>query len=183
MADRIRLLRNYGSRTKGKNEVVGYNSRLDELQAAFLRVRLSRLDAWNRRRVDNAKAYLEESRDVGIGVGLPSLADAAESVWHLFVIRHHRRDQLAVLGRHYMPIWSLSAMLVDDSSTNTNRPASMLLRCGLGLDRGRLPIAEQVAGEVLSLPVGPHLTMEGRQHVLSGLAQAISQLGPYPLSA
>ena len=174
LADRIRVLRNYGSRSKGKHEVVGRNSRLDELQAAFLRVRLSRLEAWNRRRLDNAKAYLEESRSAGIGVALPSLADAAESVWHLFVIRHHRRDQLAE---------RLFAAGIETLVHYPEPPHRSGAYAHLGLDRGRLPIAEQVASEVLSLPVGPHLTTEGRQHVLSGLAQAISHLGPYPLSA
>jgi dTDP-3-amino-3,4,6-trideoxy-alpha-D-glucose transaminase len=173
LAARIRMLRNYGSRSKGKNEVVGCNSRLDELQAAFLRVRLSRLGAWNRRRADNAQAYLEESRHVGIGVGLPSLTDAAEPVWHLFVIRHHRRDQLAE---------RLFAAGIETLVHYPEPPHRSGAYAYLGLDRERLPIAEQLAGEVLSLPVGPHLTTEGRRHVLAGLAQATSQLGPYPLS-
>lgn len=174
LADRIRLLRNYGSRSKGKHDVVGCNSRLDELQAAFLRVRLSHLDAWNRRRAEHARAYLEESAGAGIGVGLPSVAHAAEPVWHLFVIRHHQRDKLAE---------RLFAAGIETHVHYPEPPHRSGAYAHLALDRDRLPIADQTATEVLSLPVGPHLTTEGRRHVLSGLAQATSHLGPYPHSA
>jgi dTDP-3-amino-3,4,6-trideoxy-alpha-D-glucose transaminase len=170
LADRIRLLRNYGSRSKGKNELVGCNSRLDELQAAFLRVRLSRLDGWNRRRAENANVYLEESPSAGVRVGLPSVAHAAEPVWHLFVIRHHRRDKLAE---------RLFAAGIETLVHYPEPPHRSGAYAHLGLGGDRLPLADQFAGEVLSLPVGPHLTTEGRRHVLSGLAQATSPLGPF----
>ena len=174
LADRIRLLRNYGSRSRGRHDVVGCNSRLDELQAAFLRVRLSHLDAWNHRRAEHATAYLEESATSGIRIGLPSVASEAEPVWHLFVIRHHQRDELAA---------RLLAAGIETLVHYPEPPHRSRAYAHLALDRDRLPMAEQMATEVLSLPVGPHLTTEGRRHVLSGLAQATAQLGPYPPSA
>jgi dTDP-4-amino-4,6-dideoxygalactose transaminase len=173
LADRIRLLRNYGSRTKGTNEVAGWNSRLDELQAAFLRVRLPRLDAWNRRRAENARAYLSELPSAGVRVGLPSVAPRAEHVWHQFVIRHHRRDKLA---EH------LSAAGIETLVHYPEPPHRSGAYAYLALDGARLPITSQVASEVLSLPVGPHLTMEGRRHVVAALAEAAAQLGPDPAS-
>jgi dTDP-4-amino-4,6-dideoxygalactose transaminase len=174
LADRIRLLRNYGSRSRGKHEVLGCNSRLDELQAAFLRVRLSHLDDWNHRRAEHAEAYLEQSAAAGIRIGLPSVARDAEPVWHLFVIRHHQRDELAK---------RLLAAGIETLVHYPEPPHRSSAYAHLALDRDRLAMAEQMATEVLSLPIGPHLTTEGRRHVLSGLANATSQLGPYSQSA
>src|SRR5205814_1902340 len=93
LADRIRVLRNYGSKKKYYNECIGYNSRLDELQAAFLRAKLKKLDEWNDRRRAIAARYLE-SWSGAIELTLPFVPDWAEPVWHLFVVRHSQRDQL-----------------------------------------------------------------------------------------
>src|SRR5205085_10478296 len=87
-----RLLRNYGAREKYYNDVKGANSRLDEMQAALLRVRLRHLDEWNARRAHIAAIYLEGLRDSR--VLLPLVARGAEPVWHLFVVRSPRRDGL-----------------------------------------------------------------------------------------
>ena len=92
LLDRLRILRNYGSRTKYVNEVQGHNSRLDPLQAAVLRVKLRHLDAWNARRRVIADTYLQELE--GTGVVAPIAPQWAGSVWHLFVIRHPARDAL-----------------------------------------------------------------------------------------
>ena len=93
LADKIRVLRNYGSQKKYFNEVKGYNSRLDELQAAFLREKLKKLDEWNDRRRKVAAHYLTEM--VGTpNLTLPFVPEWAEPVWHLFVVRHPKRDAL-----------------------------------------------------------------------------------------
>jgi dTDP-4-amino-4,6-dideoxygalactose transaminase len=92
IADRVRLLRNYGSRIKYQNEVQGYNSRLDPLQAAFLGVKLQRLAEWNNRRRAIAERYLAELEIADLI--LPHVPHVTEPVWHLFVIRHPRRDEL-----------------------------------------------------------------------------------------
>jgi len=93
LAERIRTLRNYGSKKKYYNEVKGYNSRLDELQAAFLRVKLKKLDDWNGRRSEVAKAYLNHLAGID-NLSLPVVPEWAEPVWHLFVVRHPQRDRL-----------------------------------------------------------------------------------------
>src|SRR5205823_5585649 len=91
LAAKVRLLRNYGSRTKYHHEERGANSRLDELQAALLRVKLRHLDAWNARRAILADGYRAALAGVS-GLTLPSHVEGTESAWHLFAIRHPRRD-------------------------------------------------------------------------------------------
>src|SRR5918992_4509252 len=93
LAERVRLLRNYGSKVKYHHDLPGMNSRLDSLQAAFLRIKLRRLDEWNERRREVAERYLERL-DGTEGLVLPAVADWAEPVWHLFVVQHPRRDDL-----------------------------------------------------------------------------------------
>ena len=93
LADRLRVLRNYGSRVKYFNEVAGYNSRLDPLQAAFLRVRLPHVDEWNSRRRGMAARYAEALSGIA-GISLPHVPEGTTSAWHLFVIRCKERDAL-----------------------------------------------------------------------------------------
>jgi len=162
LADRVRTLRNYGSKKKYYNEVKGYNSRLDELQAAFLRVKLGKLDEWNARRRGVAARYLAELKNVP-GLVLPLVPDWAEPVWHLFVIRHPGRDRLqqqladAGIGTliHYPVPPHLSGAYADGRGS-----------------RGDYPLAEELAGTVLSLPMGPHLTREHTGRVVEELHRA-----------
>ncbi|NOU01133.1 MAG: DegT/DnrJ/EryC1/StrS family aminotransferase [Gallionella sp.] len=144
LADRIRELRNYGSRVKYVNEVRGFNSRLDSLQAAILRVKLQHLDIANQVRRAIASQYLTGL--AGIGVTIPYVPDWAEPVWHLFVIRSKSREQLqahlnqAGIGSliHYPIPPHLQGAYAD-----------------LEFSKGAFPIAERLAGEVLSLPISP----------------------------
>ncbi|HET7776282.1 MAG TPA: DegT/DnrJ/EryC1/StrS family aminotransferase, partial [Azospira sp.] len=92
LAERLRLLRNYGSRTKYRNEEPGFNCRLDELQAAFLRAKLPLLDGWNQRRAQIAGRYLAGLQESGLV--LPQVASGHGPVWHLFVVRSQQRDAL-----------------------------------------------------------------------------------------
>jgi dTDP-4-amino-4,6-dideoxygalactose transaminase len=94
IAERIRILRNYGSRVKYENEVQCYNSRLDQIQAAVLRVKLRVLDEWNARRKAIAKRYLIDLAENQAQIRLPRIHDYTDPVWHLFVIRHPKRDAL-----------------------------------------------------------------------------------------
>jgi len=149
LADRLRVLRNYGSKVKYYNEIKGYNSRLDELQAAFLRVKLRHLDAWNARRKKVAELYFSELGTRNSELILPSVPEWAEPVWHLFVVRHPGRDCLqarlseAGVGTliHYPVPPHLSGAYSD-----------------LGHRCGAFPVAEQLADSVLSLPMSPHLS-------------------------
>lgn len=147
IADRIKVLRNYGSRVRYHNEVIGYNSRLDELQAAHLRVKLRHLDAWNGRRTQLARLYLD--RLSGSECVLPFVPDWAEVVWHLFVIRHSARD-------------ALQKRLSDEGiQTIIHYPIPPHLSgaySDMEFKRGDFPIAERMADEVLSLPIGPQLS-------------------------
>jgi dTDP-4-amino-4,6-dideoxygalactose transaminase len=155
LADRIRHLRNYGSKVRYQNDYAGMNSRLGELQAAFLRAKLPHLADWNARRRAVAARYLEQLRGVGDLV-LPFVPDWVEPVWHLFVVRTRRRD---ALQEH------LSAREVG---TQVHYPVPPHLSGAYrtaGWKRGDFPLAERLAGEVLSLPMGPHLRADEVDYV------------------
>lgn len=157
IADRIRLLRNYGSRIKYHNEVIGYNSRLDELQAAFLRAKLSHLDRDNGRRRQIASHYLAGLADVALG--LPHVPNWAEPVWHLFVIRHKDRDGLAKRLRE------------RGIGTMVHYPVPPHLQpayCQYG-GVASFPISETIHREVLSLPMGPVMSDEDVEHVIAAV--------------
>jgi dTDP-4-amino-4,6-dideoxygalactose transaminase len=149
IAERIRLLRNYGSRVKYVNDAPGYNSRLDAIQAAILRVKLRVLDRWNERRGETAATYARELS--GSDLILPRVPDWASPSWHLYVVRHTRRDELQRRLRE------------RGVETLTHYPVPPHLQrayANLNLRRGQFPIAERMADSVLSLPMGPHLDGE-----------------------
>ena len=165
LADRLRVLRNYGSRRKYEHEVEGTNSRLDELQAALLRVGLRHLDERNARRAAHAEAYLEQ-----LG-GLPGLRlpppprDGHEPVWHVFAVHHARRDALQ------------AALAEDGIGTLIFYPVPPHLSgayAELGLGEGAFPITEELARTTLAIPVGPDLTAEQRELVVAALRRALS---------
>jgi dTDP-4-amino-4,6-dideoxygalactose transaminase len=164
LADRLRVLRNYGSRVKYVNEVPGWNSRLDPLQAAVLRVKLQHLDAWNARRAEIAGLYREKL--AGSGVALPAVPAWAEPVWHLFVIRHPRRDAVQQ---------ALNEAGIGTLIHYPIPPHRQQAYANLGYPAGAFPIAERLADDVLSLPMGPHLRLQEAQqvaHVLQKVSQA-----------
>lgn len=166
---RLRRLRNYGfadgQAADGIAIELGINSRLDELQAAFLRVRLRHLDDWNARRRTTARFYLDALADLPIG--LPPADDHCESAWHQFVIRVKDRDAVrAALSEqgvetlvHY-PLPPFAHPALRDRLTSTPN----------------FPVAERLAAEVLSLPVGPHLG-EGRRKVAEAMGATMGN-GP-----
>ncbi|PYY02221.1 MAG: erythromycin biosynthesis sensory transduction protein eryC1 [Acidobacteria bacterium] len=168
IADRVRTLRNYGSRTKYSNDYKGFNSRLDEFQAAFLRVKLRKLDEWNNRRQAVAFRYIKEFQSIPELV-LPHIRDWADPVWHLFVVRHLARKELqrqlttAGIGTliHYPIPPHQSHAYADDATT----PKS-------------LPIAEFLSSSVLSLPMGPHLTDSQMEAVISAATKATAICAP-----
>jgi len=145
VAQRLRLLRNYGSASKYVHDVKGTNSRLDEVQAAVLRVKLPRVDGWNERRAAVATTYDEAFSDLPLT--LPQVDPGGTPVWHLYVVRHPHRDDLqAELTRQGV------ATLVHYPVPPHRQGAYA------DLDLGALELAERLAGEVLSLPIGPHLS-------------------------
>jgi dTDP-4-amino-4,6-dideoxygalactose transaminase len=147
LADRVRVLRNYGSRTKYFNEVRGFNSRLDEIQAAVLRVKLGHLDEWNARRRRIAEWYLRELKDCDLI--LPYVPDWAGPVYHLFALRSGQRDRL----QQYLKTQDVGTLIHYPVPPHLQQAYS-----GIGLAAGALPISERIHREVLSLPIGPHVT-------------------------
>lgn len=158
LAEKLRVLSNYGSQVKYKNEVKGFNSRLDELQAAFLREKLKKLDEWNGRRKIIAVEYLSKLCDSE--VALPYIPEWADPVWHLFVVRHLQRDQLQ------------KKMIDLGIGTMIHYPIPPHLQGAyieLGLRKGAFPVAEKIHNEVLSLPIGPHLTIDSVGSVIAAV--------------
>ncbi len=159
LADQIKVLRNYGSRQKYYNEVKGYNRRIDGLQAAFLSVKLRVLDEWNKRRTKIANKYITGLSGIE-GIVLPEVPEYADPVWHQFIIRSNSRDylqkRLVGLGVqtmiHYPIPPHLSGAYQDLSFT-----------------AGDFPLAERIANEVLSLPIGPHMPEEDCEYVISSI--------------
>ena len=160
LADRIRVLRNYGSRVKYVNEVQGYNSRLDPLQAAMLRVKLAHLDAWNARRAQIAQTYLDGLCDTDLV--LPHVPDWAAPVWHLFVVRHPQRDALQQ-GLAEAGVGTLIHYPIP--------PHRQAAYVEAGFAAEDFPIASQLANEVLSLPMGPQLAFSQAQIVIRAIAE------------
>ncbi|MEK6299789.1 MAG: DegT/DnrJ/EryC1/StrS family aminotransferase [Acidobacteriota bacterium] len=164
LAERVRVLRNYGSREKYYNEDKGMNSRLDELHAALLRVRLEHLDKWNARRTRIAGMYLEGLKTAD--VMLPAVADGADPVWHLFVIRSKRRDEL----QRYLKSVGVSTLVHYPVPPHLQKA---YLEMGFG--EGSLPVSETIHREALSLPMGPHLSDEDVICVIEAVQSFVGQ--------
>jgi len=162
LAAKLRLLRNYGSTVKYHHEIKGTNSRLDELQAAMLRVKLAHLDDWNARRVAVADRYLSELDGLD-GLVLPAVPDWAEPVWHLFVVQTTERGGLQE---------RLTAAGVQTLIHYPVAPHRSPAFGELGLGAGTFPHAERLAEQVLSLPIGPHLTTEQVDTVIAAVRSA-----------
>jgi dTDP-4-amino-4,6-dideoxygalactose transaminase len=156
IAEKVRQLRNYGSKVKYQHDLAGYNSRLDEMQAAFLRVKLAVLDEWNARRREIAFQY--STLLAGADVELPFVPGYAEPVWHLFVIRSKRRDALKA------HLEQLGVSTVIHYPTPPHQQA-----CYRDRSVGKFPIADQLASEVLSLPMSPDLRREEVELVVNAL--------------
>ncbi len=149
IAEKIRTLCNYGSHAKYINNVKGFNSRLDEIQAAFLCVKLKYLDEWNARRAKVAKYYNKVLKESGLI--LPYVPENVDPVWHLYVVRSAKRNELQ------------ERLFNAGISTLIHYPIPPHLQkaySDLGYRQGSFPITEQIAQEVLSLPMGPHICWE-----------------------
>lgn len=157
LADKIAVLRNYGSRVKYDHEAKGFNSRLDELQAALLKVKLSKLDEWNERRKRLAAFYLQTLEGVP-DLTLPFVPDHADPAWHLFVVSHPDRDRLQ---KHLLDA-GIGTLIHYPCPPHLQRAYA-----DLGLQTMSLPISERMAREVLSIPMGPHLSVEDAEFVVS----------------
>jgi dTDP-4-amino-4,6-dideoxygalactose transaminase len=158
LADRIRVLRNYGSRVKYVNEVQGYNSRLDPIHAAVLQVKLAHLDDWNARRAAVANQYLTGLADSGLT--LPFVPEWAAPAWHLFVVRSRQRD---ALQQH------LTQAGIGSLIHYPIPPHRQAAYAEGAWPADAFPLASAMADEVLSLPMGPHLAAADVANVIAGL--------------
>jgi dTDP-4-amino-4,6-dideoxygalactose transaminase len=156
LADRIRVLSNYGSRIKYVNELKGVNSRLDPIQAAVLRTKLVHLDAWTNRRRVIAAAYNEGLKDSGLI--LPHVPDWADPAWHLYVIRSSDRDGLQK---------RLNAAGISTLIHYPIPPHMQDAYADLGIAPNDMPLARQLASDVLSLPIGPQLPLTDADRVIN----------------
>jgi dTDP-3-amino-3,4,6-trideoxy-alpha-D-glucose transaminase len=158
VADRLRSLRNYGSTEKYVHDEIGWNSRLDEIQAALLSVKLRHLDEFNGRRAQVARRYGEGLAELDLT--LPSTASWATPVWHLYVVRTPHRDALRA---------HLSACGVETGVHYPVPPHRQPAFAAGPLGQLHLPGAEILAREVLSLPMGPHLSEGAQEHVIESI--------------
>lgn len=161
LAAKIRMLGNYGSRIKYHHDARGFNSRLDELQAAFLRVKLKYLDEWNRRRSVLALEYNEKLHDIP-GILLPFIPEWANPAWHLFVIQSSKRELIAKAFDNAGVGWLIHYPLPPH-----------LQRAYDGIVTDCLPIAESIAKRVISLPIGPDMEIGVLTHVSYIIREAI----------
>lgn len=152
LAENLRVIRNYGSSVKYVNDIQGFNSRLDEIQAAFLRVKLRKINEWNTRRKKIAEIYTKKLNPLNIIV--PHVPNWADPVWHLYVVRTSKRDNLA----NYLRENEINTLIHYPIPPN-------LQKAYAGLNISRQPIAEKLANEVLSLPIGPHLSEADANYV------------------
>jgi dTDP-4-amino-4,6-dideoxygalactose transaminase len=146
LAEKIKAMRNYGQKKKYHHDFLGYNRRLDSIQAAVLRIKLKRLDEWNNLRAKNAKLY--NNLLAGSGISVPSEPIKTKHVYHLYVVRHEKRD---LLQNH---------LADNDISSGIHYPIPIHLQKAyemLEMKPGSLPVTEKYAKEILSLPMFPEL--------------------------
>ncbi len=166
LADRVKRLRFHGSKDKVVFEEVGYNSRLDDLQAAIIRVFYPHLDDWNARRAAVADLYAQEG--LGDLMELPEAAEGARHIYHLYMARHARRDDiragLAETGVASAVYYGIPMHLQP-------------VFAGLGYSAGDLPVAEGAAGTALALPMHPNLTRPEVAEVVAAVSRSLERAG------
>lgn len=165
LAAKVRVLRNYGSERKYHNELKGFNSRLDELQAAFLREKLRLLEGWNLQRRSIADRY--RAALGGCGLVVPEVPSWAEPVWHLFVVRSTKRAAL---------IAALSERGIGTMIHYPVPPHRQPAYAELCMGQGSLPVAEAIHDEVLSLPIWPQMTDTQVEEVVTACQAAVASI-------
>lgn len=158
LARKVRQLRNYGSNVKYHHELLGYNSRLDELQASILTVKLKHLDYWNASRAHIAKQYSEGLKETGLI--LPIVPDFADPAWHLYVVRAERRDEL----QNHLSMKEISTVIHYPIPPHRQN-------CYNSSDFGDLPISEKLAREVLSLPIYPGIQENDIHYIIKSIKE------------
>lgn len=161
LANKARIFRNYGSEKKYYNQEAGFNMRLDELQAAFLSVKLKQIDKWTRQRQEIAGWYHQLLVQTG-DIILPFILSESTHAYHLFVITTHKRDELMKF---------LSERSIQTQIHYPVPPHLQECYKYLGFSKGDFPIAEKLADTCLSLPIYPGMTMREAQFVADNIKQ------------
>jgi dTDP-4-amino-4,6-dideoxygalactose transaminase len=165
LANSIKTLRNYGSSVRYVNEVPGYNNRLEELHAAVLRVKVGKLAEWNARREVLAQRYQEAF--ASLPLTLPIVRPGAKHAWHLYTIRHPNRDAI----REYLEKDGIGTLIHYPIPPHQQKAYDQHnVACE------SYPIAEQIHREILSLPLGPHLTTHQQDQVIQSVYQTLKTL-------
>ena len=165
IARKIRMIRDHGQAKKYFHDVEGYNGRLDAIQAGVLRIKLKRLDDWNRSRRENAAYYNELLSGIN-GVILPVEADFAKSVYHLYVILVDNRDDL----QQYLNDKGIGSGLHYPLPLHMQKAYDHL-----GYKKGSFPVTESVAERLLSLPMFPELTREQIEYVAESIKEFMNR--------
>jgi len=165
LADKIRTLRNYGSKVKYKNEIQGFNSRLDPVQAAILRIKLKYLDQWNNRRKKIANLYQDNLASCGLT--LPQISEWTDTSWHLYVVMHPLRNEIQ------------KNLLNKGIETMIHYPIPPHLQKAyenLNYKKGNFPISEFIHDQVLSLPISPFMTTKEVEFAVQEIKKTVSDL-------
>ncbi|HSB01656.1 MAG TPA: DegT/DnrJ/EryC1/StrS family aminotransferase [Anaerolineales bacterium] len=162
LAERIRMLRTHGWKKKYYSEELGYNSRLDALQAAILQVKFAHVDAWNEKRRELARRYSEQLAPLGIQV--PVECEWGSHVYHLYIIRSNRRDELQAFLKQKGIASEVYYPLPPHLSTPCRK---------FGYREGDLPHAERASRETLALPLYPELTVAQQDEVIKALREFV----------
>jgi dTDP-4-amino-4,6-dideoxygalactose transaminase len=165
LARKCRVIRDHGQAKKYYHDMEGYNGRLDAIQAAFLRIKLKHLRAWNEQRREHAQAYGNLLAELGDQAVLPVAAPWAKAIYHLYVIRVEDRD-------------GLTAKLTEDHiGTGIHYPIPLHLQNAylhLGYKQGDFPVSERLAREIVSLPMYPNLTEEQQNRVAEKVSRILA---------
>jgi len=164
LAEKVRMLRNYGSMDKDQHLIPGGNSRMDPLQAAFLRIKLKHLDQWNRERRVAAARYQERLGGLK-GLVLPQVSKDCEPCWHQFVVRTKDREKLKL---------SLEKAGIETMVHYPVPPHLSPAYSSLKYKAGDFPLTEEMAGTMLSLPMGLQLSSGAQDHVINEIFKALT---------
>jgi dTDP-4-amino-4,6-dideoxygalactose transaminase len=165
LADKVRMLRDHGQINKYAHAMIGWNARMDGFQGAILSVKLKKLKQWNQARNNHAKLYNSMLSDIA-GITIPFEQDYNKHVYHIYAIRAQNREAL------------INALSEKDIACGIHYPIPIHLTEAykfLGLTKGIFPVAEQYAGEYISLPMFPELTKEQIEYVVTEVGQFVSQ--------
>jgi dTDP-4-amino-4,6-dideoxygalactose transaminase len=163
LANAIKILRNYGSAKRYVNEFTGFNNRLEEIHAAVLRVKLAKLHEWNQRREALAQNYQAAFADLPLN--LPVVHRNAKHAWHLYTIRHPRRDAI----REHLQARGIGTLIHYPIPPHRQKAYA-----NHRVSNQNYPIAEKIHNEILSLPLGPHLTTSDQAQVIDAVIESFN---------